>query len=348
MIDIVKIILPAAATFTIGILITPIVAHYLYKYKAWKKSSIMVTTDGREAPITNKLHPDDRVKTPRMGGIVVWGSVLLATLLFWLAAVIDGPIAEKLSFLSKNQTSLPLLALLAGAIIGMVDDIAAIKSAVGFSSKVRLLLVAGSALLAAWWFYDRLEVSEIIIPYIGSFELGVLFIPFFIIVMIGVYAGGVIDGIDGLSGGVFASIFVAYGFIAFAQEQIDIAALSFAVFGGILAFLWFNIPPARFYLSDTGTTALCMCLTVIAFLTKQVFVLPIIAGLLFAAAGSSALQLLSKKFRNGKKIFIVAPIHHHFQAKGWPAEKVTMRFWILGIMLAFIGVIIAITGVPTV
>lgn len=343
MIDIIKVILPTAATFVVGIAVTPLVAHYLYKYKAWKKASITRTTDGREATITQKLHPDDRVKTPRMGGIVVWLSVVLVTLGFWIAAIVDGPVAEKLNFLSRNQTWLPLLALLVGALIGMFDDIMAIRHPEGFSSTKRLLLVGGSGLVAAWWFYDRLA-TDIIIPFFGTLDLGILFVPFFVVIMIGIYAGGVIDGIDGLAGGVFAAIFVAYGFIAFAQNQIDIAALSFAIFGGLLAFLWFNIPPARFYISDTGTTAVTMALTVIAFLTKQVVVLPIIAGLLVLAAGSSALQLLSKKLRNGKKVFIVAPIHHHFQALGWPAEKVTMRFWILGIMLAFIGVIIALTG----
>ena len=346
----VKVILPATATFFAGIAITPAVARVLYRYKAWKKESVQYTTDGREATITKRLHADEVRKVPRMGGVVVWLSVLMVTAALWLASVLDGPLADKLNFLSRNQTWLPLVALLVGAAIGLVDDLYAVwgkkdQKGGGLSSKKRLLLVGGAALVMAWWFYTRLGVSEIIIPYWGPVDLGVLFLPFFIAVMIGVYAGGVIDGLDGLSGGVFASIFAAYGFIAFSQQQIDLAAFSFSILGGLLAFLWFNIPPARFYLSDTGTTALALALTVIAFLTRQVAVLPIVAALLFAAAGSSALQLLSKRFR-GKKIFLVAPFHHHLQAKGWPPEKVTMRLWILGIMFAFLGVIVAITGVP--
>ncbi|NBD74246.1 hypothetical protein GVX82_04385, partial [Patescibacteria group bacterium] len=261
---------------------------------------------------------------------------------------LDGALGEKLNFLSRGQTWLPLAALLVGALIGLVDDLLAVldrfdQKGGGLSSGKRLLLVGAAGLLFAWWFYDKLDASAVAVPFWGPLELGWLFVPFFVLVIIGIYSGGVIDGLDGLSGGVFAIIFGAYGFIAFNQAQIDLAALAFSIMGALLAFLWFNVPPARFYLSDTGTTALTMALTVIAFLTEEVLVLPIIGVLLIAAAGSSALQLLAKKFLE-RKLFRVAPIHHHLQACGWPAEKVVMRFWILGIMAAFVGVIIALTG----
>jgi phospho-N-acetylmuramoyl-pentapeptide-transferase len=154
----------------------------------------------------------------------------------------------------------------------------------------------------------------------------------------------VIDGLDGLSGGVFGIIFSAYGIIAFMQNQIDLATFCFVLVGGLLAFLWFNIPPARFFMSETGTMSLTITLVVVAFLTQQVLILPIIAFPLVISSGSSIIQLLSKKFRNGKKVFLVAPLHHHFQALGWPATKVVMRYWVIGIIMASIGIIITLIG----
>lgn len=348
LIDVAKVLIPATLAFGIGMLITPFVAHYLYKYKCWKKKSVQASTDGGAATISQQLHNDEERKTPRMGGIVVWGSVLITTILLWIFSAVDGTLAEKMNFLSRNQTWLPLFMLVAGAAVGFVDDYFAVherydQKAGGLSATKRLLAVFLLGAFGAWWFYVKLGVATIYVPFFGDLFIGILFIPLFIIVMLGIFAGGVIDGLDGLSGGVFASIFSAYGFIAYFQDQIDLAALSFAIVGALLAFLWFNIPPARFFLSDTGTMALTPTLAVIAFLTDQVVVLPIIALMLVAAAGSSSLQLLSKKFR-GKKIFIVAPFHHHLQAIGWPAYKVTMRLWILSVMFATVGTIIALIG----
>ena len=162
--------------------------------------------------------------------------------------------------------------------------------------------------------------------------------------MLGIYAGGVIDGIDGLAGGVFMSSYAAYGVIAFTQQQIDLSAFCFVVVGGLLAFLWFNIPPARFYMSETGSMALTMTLTVIAFLTGHALLLPIIAFPLVITTISDVIQLTSKKLRKGKKVFLVAPIHHHFEALGWPPYKVTMRYWVISVVFATIGLIIALIG----
>jgi phospho-N-acetylmuramoyl-pentapeptide-transferase len=198
-------------------------------------------------------------------------------------------------------------------------------------------------MIGSWWFYYRLEMNSIFIPFIGNLYLGILFIPFFILVMLATYSGSVIDGLDGLSGGVFASIFTAFSFIALETGMINLAAFCLVIVGSILAFLWFNIPPARFYMGETGILGLTTTLTVIAFLTNSVAVLPIIAILLVVESGSVILQLLSKKFRK-KKIFQAAPIHHHFEALGWPSYKVTMRFWIIGIIAAIIGVVFRLMG----
>jgi len=349
-IDVVKILLPTAMAFFVGIAITPILTDFLYRHKMWKKSSVKLTMDGREATISSKLHNDEERKTPRMGGVVIWKAVFVTTFLFFILSLIfPGSVFEKLSFFSRNQTWLPLFTLMAGGIFGLIDDYLVCREAGtylggGLSLRIRLLFVFSLGAVGAWWFYSKLGMDSVHIPFGGDVYLGLWFIPLFIIVMIGIYSGGIIDGIDGLSGGVFASIFAAYAVIAFSQGQIDLAAFSSVVVGGLLAFLWFNIPPARFFNSETGTMALTTSLTVVAFLTNTVLVLPVIAFLLIATSASSLVQILSKKYRNGKKVFLVAPLHNHFQAKGWPPYKVVMRYWVMSVVLAVIGTIIALVG----
>jgi phospho-N-acetylmuramoyl-pentapeptide-transferase len=348
--DVLKVFLPVTVSFFIGMAFTPILTHYLYKNKMWKKKARVITTDGREASIVNSINAQTEVNTPRMGGIIVWFSTIFTVFIFWLLFRIfpTDLLFEKLNFLSRNQTWLPLFFLLSGALTGLIDDYFDVKktdnSKEGLSWKKRFLIIFVIGLVGAWWFFFRLGVSSIFVPFFGSLAIGYLFFPLFILVMFGIYAGGVIDGIDGLSGGVFSAIFSAYGLIAFFQNQIDLAALSFVIVGGLLAFLWFNIPPARFYMGETGSMSLMLTLTTIAFLTEQVVVLLIIASPLIVSAGSSALQLLSKKYRNGKKVFLAAPLHHHFQALGWPSYKVVMRYWVISVIVATIGVIIALLG----
>ena len=355
-IDVVKVIFPSALAFFIGMLITPVLTHYLYKYKLWKKVSVKASTDGRDAPISRSIHKDEEKKTPRMGGVVVWASAFLTIVGIWLLSkIFPFETLEKLDFLSREQTWIPFFTLMVGSVVGLIDDFLETKGtgdhiAGGLSAKKRLIIVATIALFVGWWFFEKLEVSSIGIPFFGEFGLGLLFIPFFVLVALAIYSGGVIDGIDGLSGGVFAAIFSAYAGIAFYQQQINLAAFSAMLVGAILAFLWFNIPPARFFMSETGMMGLTITLTTVAFMTDTlggghgVFVLPIIAFPLIVTSLSSIIQLVSKKFRNGKKVFLVAPLHHHFQAKGWPGYKVTMRYWIISVIFAAIGTIIALVG----
>lgn len=348
--DVLKVFLPAFSAFLVGISITPIITHYLYKYEFWKKKARTEGLGGGGTPIFNKLHKEKEVGTPRMGGIVVWASALITTIGFALLHFFSPDIAtEKLNFLSRNQTWLPLFTLIVGSLVGIVDDFLVVKGRGGYIAgglplTIRIVVVLALGFIGGWWFFDKLEVTSVFIPFIGSFDLGYLFIPFFMLVMLAIFSGGVIDGIDGLSGGIMAAIFSAYSIIAFFQGQIDLAAFCATIVGGLLAFLWFNIPPARFYMSETGMLGLTTSLTVVAFLTDGVAVLPIIAFPLFVASLSVIIQVLSKKLRNGKKVFLVAPLHHHFEALGWPAYKVTMRFWIISVVFALIGVVITLLG----
>ncbi len=350
--DLARVLIPAAASFTIGILATPLLTHYLYKYKAWKKRPGKTALDGSKALEFNRLHEENEVRAPRMGGIVVWGSVLITIIGIAIAArVIPSAEILRLDFLSRNQTWIPLAALIAGALAGLIDDLLVIRpEGEGLPLPLRLLIVVILSLGAGWWFFAKLGVTAVGIPFWHPLEIGWLIIPLFTLVSLAVYASGVIDGIDGLSGGVFASIFASYTIIAFAQNQIDLAAFCAAVVGGLLAFLWFNIPPARFYMTDTGTMGLTLALAVVAFMTDDlgggvgIAVLPVIGALLVATVASNIAQVVWKKFF-GKKLFRIAPLHHHFEAIGWPGYKVVMRYWVLSVVFAFAGVIIALTSI---
>lgn len=357
-IDIVKIFIPFVASFVLGVLMTPPLTNFLYKHKMWKKKSVAKTIDGRDATISASLHNDEDKKTPRMGGIVVWGSTLITCVGIWLLGRLSGlDIFVNLDFLSRNQTWLPLATLILGALVGLIDDYLVTRDVPeggyiggGLSLSKRLLVVGGVALLCALWFYMKLDVHTIgMTEILPALNLGIFFIPFFVLVILGIYAGGVIDGIDGLSGGIFATMFAAYAGIAFYQQQFDLAAFCATIVGAILAFLWFNIQPARYYMSDTGMMGLTITLGVVAFMTDSlggghgVLVLPIIALPLVVTVASNIIQVFSKKFFN-KKVFIVAPIHHHFQALGWPSYKVVMRFWVLSVVCATLGMILALIG----
>ena len=312
----------------------------------WKKYSRNESTFSE----FQKIHKqEEELKTPRVGGIIIWVSILFSTLVFYLISILfPTEITEKINFLSKNQTLIPLFVLLFGSFLGLWDDLMQIYGTGKIAHdnvswrKWKALLVIIISFLIGLWFYYKLGMISIHIPFGGEMYLGILIIPFFIIVALATFSGGVIDGLDGLSGGVLASIFAAYSMIAFANNQIDIAAFSAVVTGATLAFLWFNIPPARFYMGETGIIGLTITLATLAFLTDSVLILPIVAMPLVVSSGSVLLQMISKKLRNGKKIFRLAPIHHHFEALGWPSYKVTMRFWILSAVSSVIGIILAV------
>ncbi len=345
-VSVMQIFIPATIAFLIGIALTPFFTHFLYINKMWKPKGGKVALDGTPAEVFNQLH--EEVGVPRFGGVIVWGSVFLTAGLLQLLWIFFPSAFASLEFISRDQTWVPLGALAVGSFVGLLDDLFEIKGRQGLKLRIRLGIVAIVSLLCAWWFFEKLAVVSISFPFIGHpLELGIWFIPFFMLVALFIYAGGVIDGIDGLAGGEFSIIFAAYASIAYFQHQYDIASLCAAITGGLLAFLWFNVPPARFYLSETGTMGLTLVLTVVAFLTdvlgggRGVTVLPIIALPLVVTVFSNLLQVFGKKALK-RKILRIAPLHHHFEAIGWPSYKVTMRYWIVGVIAAIIGMAIAL------
>lgn len=345
---IIKILIPATLAFIIGICITPLITHYLYKYRVWKKMGGKQTLHGTEATEFNRLKGSEETKTPRMGGIVIWGSVLLTVgLLAILGTVLQDSIFADLDFFSREQTWIPLSVLVLGAAFGFLNDYYDVThKRDGVRLRTRVVLISLVAGVIGWWFYSRLGVDSIGIPFDGSFYVGWLIIPIFISLTVALYASGVIDGIDGLSGGVFASVFISYAGVAIIQSQYDIAALCATIAGAILAFLWFNIPPARFWMTETGSMSLTLTLAVIVFMTDSlgeghgISLLFIIGLPLVATVASNVLQVSYRK-ATGRKLFRIAPLHHHFEAIGWPSYKVTMRYWIISIICAIIGIIFA-------
>ncbi len=349
LLDAARVLIPFVIAFATGVALAPILTHYLYKHKVWKKKGGKTAMDGTTAVEFNKLHGERESQTPRMGGILIWTSVLITAGGFMLLAELFNGVFTELDFVNRGQTWIPLFAFLFGAVLGLLNDIRDVTTpdAKGISLPVRLGLIAIASAGVAWWFYEKLDVSSIGIPLAGPLELGIFFIPFFVLVTLAIYASGTIDGIDGLAGGVFGIIFMTYAGIAFAQEQIALSAFAATVSGGIFAFLWFNVPPARFWMTETGSMALTLALVVTAFSADVlgegigVFVLPIIALPLTVTVLTTLLQIFWKKVFK-KKLFRVAPIHHHFEAIGWPSYKVVMRYWIITIIAGVFGLAIAL------
>ncbi len=347
-INTIKILLASITTFAIAYSIAPGYIKFLTKQEIWKKKSVAKTTDGHEATITAKLHNDENKKVPRMGGAIIWVSVFIVASIFWLLSE-SIPFINKIDFVSRNQTWLIIFGMVFTGILGAIDDISSCGKYIlgigekGLSFKWRLLVVFFLSIFIAWWFYAKLAFTVVFVPFLGLVYIGALVIPLIVIMTVVLSAVSVIDGIDGLSGGLFAIAFASFGIIAIAQEQINIAAFCFAIVGALTAFLWYNIMPAKFYNSETGLLSLSTSLSLVAILTNQIFILPIIALPLLSGPISSFLQLFWKKFFK-KKLFTVAPFHHHFQANGMASHTVVMRYWLFATICAYFGIILALAG----
>jgi len=337
---IIKILTITAVSFVIALFSTPILTHFLYKYKLGKGIRDEGTT-----PIFTAMHKK-KEGTPTMGGILIWAVVIAVAVIISLLAKLLGPntIFSDYNFLTRKQTLLPLGVLLFAAIIGLIDDFMGInrmgKTGKGLRMRQRLIVYTVIAGVAAYWFYFKLGWDFLHIPFLGNFSIGLWYIPIFIFAIVAsAFSTNETDGLDGLAGGILLTAFSAYGVICFHQGKIELATLCGAIVGALLAFLWFNINPARFFMGDTGSMSLGITLGVIAMLTNTLFFLPLIGFILLIESLSVIIQLASKKFRH-KKIFLSAPIHHHFEARGWPETKVTMRFWIIAGVTTVIGLIL--------
>jgi phospho-N-acetylmuramoyl-pentapeptide-transferase len=325
--------------FLVSMIITPIYTNVAYKREWWKKPRATATT-GEKATIFNQLHGAKLKRHfPTMAGLIFVLSVIIVTIPFNFA---------------RSETWLPLAAFAGAALVGLMDDIinlkgTAAKRSGGLSARLKMALTSLVALIGGLFFYYKLDLSEITIPLVAlvgaSIDIGLWIIPLFVLVVVATAnAVNISDGLDGLAGGLTATAFGVYAIIAAMEGRFGIAGFCLTIVGTLLSYTWFNIFPARFMMGDVGSFALGTALGVVAMLTDTVLLLPIIGLVFVVEAGSSMLQIASKKLRNGKKIFKIAPIHHHFEASGWPETKVTMRFWIIGQVCGAFGLILFVIG----
>lgn len=336
-VQIVRTIIIGGLSFMLAMALEPVLTRILARRGVRKQ----IRTEG--APIFAEHHAK-KAGTPTMGGILVWFSVLALALFFSLAAKFFDGFWGSLNFLSRGQTLLPLGVFVFAALIGAADDLMGVlrigPNGGGLKVRQKLLLYFLVAIVGAWWFFFKLEWDVLRIPLLGDFHLGFWYVPVFIfIVAAAAFSMNETDGLDGLAGGVGMSAFAALGVVAFVQQRYDLAVLIAAILGALLAFLWFNIYPAKFFMGDTGSMALGVALGVIAMFTNTSFLLPFFAFILMVESLSVIIQVFAKKLF-GQKIFLSTPIHHHFEARGWHETRVTMRFWIMNGVMASLGLII--------
>lgn len=351
-VNVMKVLVTGFLAFALAFVFTPLWTHILYKYKIGIKIKD-TSVDGKKLTFVSSLHKH-KSGTPSMGGVLIWFTVLVLVLashyIFpYIASCTSTNFIARLDFFSRSQVWLPLVALIAAGVLGLCDDLASIKGfgknkggGIRFVSRFGWLILISA--IGAWWFFWKLGWDIIHIPAVGDFNINFWYIPLFMfVILFCAISSNLTDGLDGLDGGVLLIAFASFSLIAFSQNKIDLAAFCAALSGALLAFLWFNIYPARFFMGDTGAASLGTALGVVAMLTNSTLVLFIIVFIYVLESGSVAIQLFSKRFL-GRKVFLAAPIHHHFEAKGWPETKVTMRIWIFTAVTALIGVIIGILG----
>jgi len=334
--QIIRLLLLVFSSFVLSFILAPILIHLLKKYRLGKQIR-------NDAPAYYALH-QKKEGTPTMGGIIIWLTVLIFSLGLALISKFSNGFLGQLNFLSRSQTYLPLGAMIGAALVGLIDDLLNIfkigPAGGGIALRHKLLIYIGIACIGAWWFTAKLGWNLIHIPFIGDINFGIWFIPFFIFILVAsTLSANEADGLDGLAGGVLLTSFAALLVVAIIEGKYDLAAFLAVIIGSLISFLWFNVYPARFFMGDTGAVSLGIVLGVVSILTNTALLLPFFAFILVIESLSVILQILSRKLFH-KKLFLLAPLHHHFEAKGWPEAQVTMRFWMISGVMAGLGIII--------
>jgi phospho-N-acetylmuramoyl-pentapeptide-transferase len=327
-----------AIAFVVALGLTPFVYHFLLKY-GLKKRNIR---DAKTAPVFNKFHKH-KSDTPTMGGIIIWGTVLILALVFFAAETLFGGFANYFNFVDRAETYVPLAALIFAAAVGFIDDLLGVMGVGpkggGLTMRHKLILYTIVSLVGAWWFHFRLGWSEIYIPFFGPVDAGLWYVLFFVFVIVATaFSANETDGLDGLAGGVLFFSFLALSIVAFVMHKYELLAMNAVLLGALLAFLWYNVHPAKFFMGDTGSMPLGITLGVIAMLTDTALFLPFFGFILVIESASVIIQLAHKKILK-RKLFLSTPIHHHFQGIGWAESQITMRFWIISGAMTILGLI---------
>ncbi len=325
------------SSFLLALIATPKFIRFIKRVQFTQqiKESSM---DGSKTPLFNSLHKSKQ-GTPTMGGIVIWVTVAIISLLSLFSVQLG---ITSNSLISRSETYIPLFFLISFGLLGFVDDYMNVKKIgkfKGLSANAKTIWMTILSFLGGYWFYSKLGFSSVYL--LGNdISLGLWYIPLFMFIIIGTSnAVNITDGLDGLASGLSITALISLAIISFIKGLFILSTLCAVIVGALAAFLWNNIPPAKFIMGDTGSLALGATIGVIAMLNDSILLLPFICFIFVIETLSVIIQLLSKKFR-GKKVFDIAPIHHHFEYNGWKEFTVTMRFWLIGNFVAMFGLVL--------
>jgi phospho-N-acetylmuramoyl-pentapeptide-transferase len=344
-------------SFVISLWWAPILINLLIKLKFWKKKARTLSTTGEQLVYT--FDKDEHTRhVPRAGGLLISVTTIFISIFFWIILKLS-PDSKTLQFLNvvdRRETFIPLATLYFGSVFGLIDDALSIMEGGGnyhgggLKLRQRLMLVTALSFGIGWWFYDKLGINKIRFFWfdivfqnwsIAGIGLDWMIIPVTVVILVGLWGTSVIDGIDGLAAGVFIPIYICFAYLAFGRGFYDIATFMMIIVGSMLSYLWFNLPPAKFILGDTGSLCLVLTLGAVAILTGYAYLIPIACIMPIITAGSNIIQIFSKKLLK-KKIFLAAPIHHHFQAKGWSNTKIVARYWIISFFSSTVALILGL------
>lgn len=349
-----RILTYSSLSFLIAIWWAPFLIEFLKWLRLWKKSTRKFDSEGQRLQVTKKFYQEneENKNTPRAGGILIWATTIAFALFFWIIFKVEtNSTTQFLNFISRKETFIPIGVLFFSAILGFVDDaLVTLESggnyfAGGLKLSQRLMVVTALSLSIGFWFYFKLKDTSVdIFGYILDFsnlgfidiDLGWMIIPFITGVLLSMWGGSIIDGFDGLAAGVLIPVYLCFAVLSFVGGYYQIATFLMVITGCLCAYLWYNIPPAQFFMGDTGSISLLLTLGVVAILIDKVYILPIAGFLLFLTMLSDVIQIASKKIFK-RKFFLAAPLHHDLEARGWLRHQVTMRYWLISIICSVIG-----------
>jgi phospho-N-acetylmuramoyl-pentapeptide-transferase len=340
--DVVLILTYSAFAFVVAFARAPPFIRLLVRFRIGKNIREDASGGGK-ATLFSALHAHKQ-GTPTMGGILIVLTVIVMVL-FSRVLSFYGIIDH--SLLNRRETYIPLFTLITTALLGGFDDWLNLRGLwkKGIPVKPKFLLLLVLSLVGAWWFHFKLGYFSVSLPYFGDLYLGSWYILLFVLTFIASgHAVNITDGVDGLAGGLLFMSYTIFAAIAFHQGLFLLATFCGVTSGAILAFLWFNIHPATFFMGDIGSLSLGATLGVIALLTDQLVPYLFVSFIYIMETLSVIVQWISKRFRNGKKVFLIAPIHHHFEKIGWPEPTVVMKFWIIGGVFGILGLVLAMTS----
>jgi len=327
-----------------AILIVPFI-NFLYRIKLQRQDQQTKDAFNKLTPIFDLFHKH-KAGTPVGGGILILltTSVLYGLFLLWSWNTHGAINANFPSYLTEIK--IVLFTFISFGLLGLYDDLVKIffwkeKGFFGLRMRHKLVIQTILALIVGYWLYAELKIAFIHVPFLGQFDLSYWYIFFAAFVIIAfTNAVNITDGLDGLASGVLMIALTAFWIIAASILDVPLSAFIGIWLGGLIAFLYFNIPPARIFLGDAGSLSFGAVFAVIGLILGKAFTLPIIGGVFLIEITSSLLQLLSKKYR-GKKLFPAAPYHLYLQLKGWEEPKIVMRFWLISVMFAVFGLMLA-------